>query len=135
MTDNETQTTITLEAADRFALLQQVVERLRALLGADSAWDHGATVTPWQATTPVFDELPGRMITAMLDAAEATGERLVDLELGGFLETDTGPRAWGMVAIREGELDETLRVAHVTVTESDGAWRLEATVQGRGGGT
>lgn len=132
MTDHSSDISIALEARDRHALLYALVERLRELLGAEAAWDRGATVSPWQVTAADFGDLPGRVIAAMLDAAEATGERLVDLELGGFLETDSGPRAWGTIATQEGAQGEALHVDGVTATEADTGWRLAATVR-RGG--
>ena len=131
MTDHPSEPAMTLEARDPHALLQGFVERLGEHLGATPAWEGGATVTPWQATAATFAELPERAAAAMLEVADATGERIVDLELGGMLQTDSGPRAWGTVATAAGAA-QSMRVGHVSVIESDTGWRLEARLE-RGG--
>lgn len=135
MANEETQIRMVLEATDRSSLLHTIIERLRETLGVDPAWDHNTSVVPWQVTAPSFELLPERMIAAILDAADLARERYVDLELSGYLETDTGPRVWGTAALRDGEPEgPAVWIDEATVTETGAGYRFEGFVRGRGEG-
>jgi hypothetical protein len=121
---NETQ--LVVEATDRHALVLALVDKLRALLGDTAAWEDGATVVPWQASAEAFERLPEQVLASLVDAWGSHCGRCVDLELSGYLETDTGPRAWGTVTMLGALSAEghPVRADSATVTTSGGSYRL-----------
>lgn len=99
MTSTSPKPLIVVESADRQALLRHAAERLRELLAlADSRRDD-ALIEPWQVTTESFEQLPEAMIARIVDACAQSATGCSDIELQGYLETDRGPRVWGIVGV------------------------------------
>lgn len=114
------------------ALLAELLATLRADLGEAGEWERNATVLPWQATAPRFEDLPERVLAEVLAAWAELGGRLAELELSGYLQTDSGPRAWGYLAVREAEADQPPVVARVRVIRVEAGYRVEAALRASG---
>jgi hypothetical protein len=135
MTDN-TESIIAFEVPDRRALVALLCSRICETLAADRALGRATVLLPWQASAPTIEELPGRVIAELLaEWEEAGGHVLVEVELSGFLETDTGPRAWGYLALHEGEPHPSRpEIDRVEVRPAGSGYRLEARIRTRGQG-
>lgn len=114
------------------ALLAELLAALRAEVCEAGEWGRDATVLPWQATASRFEDLPERVLAEVLAAWADLGGRLAELELSGYLQTDSGPRAWGYLAVRDVEADQPPAVARVRVTRVEAGYRVEAALRAPG---
>lgn len=128
---NTTESTISISAPDRRGLIERLCVSLNDVLASGGGAEFGGTLLPWQATTAAFADLPREIVATVYGAVDDEDARLGVLELGGYLETDQGSRAWGTVALRDGEpgADTWVDVDSIGVEESETGLRLELTVR------
>ncbi len=113
--------------ADRRALLARLCGELGRALGGDGGWERDDALVPWHASAATFEELPARVMDAILDEWAETGDRLGGIEFSGYIETDHGPRAWGSVTIHEGRPRVLVpEVEGCTVEPAGDGFRVEA---------
>jgi hypothetical protein len=118
---------IAIESPDRRSLLARLCDELGRALAPDGQWERDDAVVPWHASAGTFEDLPGRMIAAVLDEWAETGARLAGVEFSGYLETDHGPRAWGSLIVREVTAGEAPPEIDSLATERiEGGYRLQA---------
>lgn len=124
------ESTISFSAPDRRELIEGLCIALDDALAVHDGVEEGGELIPWQATAESISDLARDIVRLVLDTLDDEGAQLGSLELGGFLETDQGPRAWGTVALRHGEERESARIdiESISVKESDTGWRFEARV-------
>lgn len=121
-----------MEARDQRSLIERLCEALTEGL-ASGGIEHNGVLTPWQATSTSFADLPAEVVQVLLDVLHEEDARLVDIDLGGLLATDQGVRAWGTLALDPGGQSSGLEVdlAGIAVTELEGGWRIELTLSHR----
>lgn len=113
--------------ADRRALLARFCGELGRALAGDERWERDDTLVPWHATAATFEDLPARVLDAILDEWAETGDRLGGIEFSGYIETDHGPRAWGSVMVHGGRPRELVPdVEACTVEQVADGFRVEA---------
>ena len=96
--------TIAIEAPDRRALIERFCLALGDALAAGEDTAAG-TLVPWQVSAATFEDLPAEILATVTAILEEEGQALASIEPGGYLETDDGSRAWGTVALRDGDAD------------------------------
>ncbi|HYH11135.1 MAG TPA: hypothetical protein VD789_02180 [Thermomicrobiales bacterium] len=129
MAANKTESTLSISAPGRRALVDRLCDALNDVLAGSSG--AGSVLLPWQATAATFADLPREIVTSVLAALEDESAHRGAVELGGYMETDQGSRAWGTVSPRAGKRDVGVWIDPETidVREDHAGWRLEATVR------
>lgn len=127
MTRTESDITHSFMARDRRTLIATLCAALNDALAHNRAWERGSSLLPWQATAEAFESLPSRIMETVLDELNEPGARLQEIEFSGYLETDRGPRAWGFLAIRDGEQpgEGRVEVQDFRVAEHEAGYRCD----------
>lgn len=131
MPTNNLETTISITSNSRRALIADLCAELNAALTTDHPWERGSTLYPWQATATSFEELPARVLEAVLEEWGERDRQHGEIECSGYMETDEGSRAWGFLAVHENMPSRERRpiVDHVSVTVSAETCRFEARIR------